>query len=141
MQPHANARPALPAVLVWATTLMAAAAAWGAPKAPAPSPAPSASAKSSKPASPSASAKPTAAPTATVTATATPSTALVAPPAPSYSTGLSPLASGAVPKAMVPPGADSPDAGPSRAIFPTQRIPLRFNHRKHVKESSWPLTC
>jgi len=33
-----------------------------------------------------------------------------------------------------PPGAVPDDHGPSLAIFPNQRIPLFFNHRRHVKE-------
>ncbi|HMJ14145.1 MAG TPA: cytochrome c3 family protein [Polyangiaceae bacterium] len=38
-----------------------------------------------------------------------------------------------------PPGALADDGGPSPAIFPPQRIPLSFSHRRHVKELK--LTC
>jgi hypothetical protein len=33
-----------------------------------------------------------------------------------------------------PPGAFEGDGGPSPVIFPEQTLPLRFNHRKHVKQ-------
>lgn len=47
--------------------------------------------------------------------------------------GLAPLADNRmVPEALLPPGAPSPDRGPSDVIFPTQRIPIRFNHEKHM---------
>jgi len=39
-----------------------------------------------------------------------------------------------VPGAWLPPGATEPDTGPSSIIFPPQKITLRFNHKKHVKE-------
>ena len=49
--------------------------------------------------------------------------------------GLAPAASGtAVPDAWLPPGAPSPDPGPSPAVFPPQRIPLRFSHARHARE-------
>jgi hypothetical protein len=38
----------------------------------------------------------------------------------------------AIPPALLPPGADSPDEGPSTAIFPPQRITVRFNHKWHA---------
>jgi c(7)-type cytochrome triheme protein len=135
MTARANTRPALSAALVWSATLLAAAAAWSAPPAkPAPKPAASVAASKSVAVATVASV-PVPVPVAPSAST------LVAPPAPSFSTGYSPLATGAVPKAMLPPGADSPDPGPSRTIYPNQRITIRFNHRKHVKESSYPLTC
>jgi hypothetical protein len=39
-----------------------------------------------------------------------------------------------VPAAWLPPGAQDPDNGPSTVVFPPQKITIRFNHRKHVKE-------
>lgn len=38
-----------------------------------------------------------------------------------------------------PPGAFEDDGGPSPVIFPEQSLPLRFNHKKHVKELG--MTC
>lgn len=56
-----------------------------------------------------------------------------AKPQPSPSSGLSPMPGGSVtPKKLLPPGADWPDKGPSSAIYPSQRIPIRFNHQVHV---------
>ncbi|MGD0675556.1 MAG: cytochrome c3 family protein [Polyangiaceae bacterium] len=47
--------------------------------------------------------------------------------------GLAPLPDDRqVPRAMLPPGADDPDMGPSDVVFPTQHITVRFNHAKHV---------
>jgi hypothetical protein len=37
-----------------------------------------------------------------------------------------------VPHRWLPPGSENPDTGPSDVIFPTQQIPLRFNHTKHL---------
>ena len=37
-----------------------------------------------------------------------------------------------VPHALLPPGSSDPDPGPSDVIYPIQRIPMRFNHAKHV---------
>lgn len=37
-------------------------------------------------------------------------------------------------QALRPPGALPDDDGPSPVIFPQQSLPLRFNHRKHVKQ-------
>jgi hypothetical protein len=55
--------------------------------------------------------------------------------------GISALPGGAVmPEADRPPGALPDDGGPSSVIFPEQRIPLRFNHRKHVLELGLPCT-
>lgn len=39
-----------------------------------------------------------------------------------------------VPESARPPGARPGDGGPSRVIYPPESLPLRFNHRKHVKE-------
>jgi hypothetical protein len=41
---------------------------------------------------------------------------------------------GANPRAWLPPGAPSPDDGPSTAIFPPQKLGILFDHRKHVKD-------
>lgn len=49
--------------------------------------------------------------------------------------GLAPLPGDArVPLAWLPPGAFADDRGPSPAIFPPQRLTIRFNHKLHVKE-------
>jgi hypothetical protein len=37
-------------------------------------------------------------------------------------------------EALRPPGASEDDGGPSPIVFPEQQLPLRFNHKKHVKE-------
>jgi hypothetical protein len=39
-----------------------------------------------------------------------------------------------VPEGWLPPGAMEPDTGPSSVVYPPQKITLRFNHKKHVKE-------
>ena len=39
-----------------------------------------------------------------------------------------------VPLGLRPPGAFEGDEGPSPVIFPEQSMPLRFNHKRHVKE-------
>lgn len=39
-----------------------------------------------------------------------------------------------VPLRLRPPGSFDGDGGPSPVIFPEQSLPLRFNHKKHVKE-------
>ncbi len=58
-----------------------------------------------------------------------------APAAPRPVHGLAPLPGGvAVPLSDRPPGAFADDGGPSPAIFPPQKITIRFNHKKHVKE-------
>ena len=70
-----------------------------------------------------------AAPSASATVVATGSTQTQ-----TYTTGYSPVPEGSqVPKDWLPPGADDPDPGPSTAIFPSQRLTLRFNHKKHVQ--------
>lgn len=38
-----------------------------------------------------------------------------------------------VPLAWLPPGAFEPDRGPSAAIYPPQKLTLRFDHKLHVK--------
>ncbi|HMR08575.1 MAG TPA: cytochrome c3 family protein, partial [Polyangiaceae bacterium] len=58
-----------------------------------------------------------------------------APAAPRPVHGLAPLPGGvAVPLSDRPPGAFADDGGPSPGIFPPQKITIRFNHKKHVKE-------
>lgn len=47
--------------------------------------------------------------------------------------GLSPLPGNArVPLQWLPPGAFEQDTGPSTAIFPPQKLTIRFNHKYHV---------
>ena len=47
--------------------------------------------------------------------------------------GLSPMpGDGQVPLAFLPPGAFASDRGPSEAVFPPQKLTLRFNHKFHV---------
>lgn len=54
--------------------------------------------------------------------------------------GLSPMRGGAdVPVELLPPGASSPDRGPSQAVYPPQKITIRFNHEHHVREEK--LSC
>ena len=57
--------------------------------------------------------------------------------------GLAPLPGGApVPQSDRPPGSFKDDGGPSPVIFPAQKLTIRFNHRKHVKELGMTcLTC
>lgn len=56
--------------------------------------------------------------------------------------GVSPMPNDvAVPPAWLPPGADSPDEGPSTAIFPPQRITFRFNHKWHASIGVQCTTC
>ncbi|GAC1546429.1 MAG: hypothetical protein NVS3B10_10390 [Polyangiales bacterium] len=85
-------------------------------------------------------AAPTGAPSASSSASSSASTAPSAKPIPSgvveaavYTSGVSPVPNGNVPKDWLPPGADDPDLGPSMAIFPAQHLTLRFNHKKHVQ--------
>jgi hypothetical protein len=55
------------------------------------------------------------------------------PAGPTAMHGLAPLPEDKkVPKAMLPPGSDDPDMGPSDVIFPQQQITVRFNHAKHL---------
>jgi hypothetical protein len=55
--------------------------------------------------------------------------------APATVHGLAPLPDGQkVPPSWLPPGAFDADPGPSTAIFPAQRITLRFNHAKHLSK-------
>ena len=56
--------------------------------------------------------------------------------------GLSPMPGDrAIPATWLPPGSDSPDEGPSAAIFPPQHMTLRFNHAKHAEMGVQCLTC
>jgi len=49
--------------------------------------------------------------------------------------GLAPLpGGGAVPEHLRPPGSLPDDGGPSPIVFPEQKLTIRFNHKKHVKE-------
>ena len=51
------------------------------------------------------------------------------------SSGRAPLPNnGHVPLQWLPPGAFEQDRGPSEAIFPPQKLTLRFNHKLHVKD-------
>lgn len=38
----------------------------------------------------------------------------------------------AIPTSLLPPGHDDPDTGPSSAIYPPQRLTVRFNHKLHM---------
>src|SRR5262245_40551601 len=50
--------------------------------------------------------------------------------------GLAPMPDNrGVPGAWLPPGAPSPDSGPSAVVFPPQKLTIRFNHKKHLKEA------
>jgi hypothetical protein len=67
-------------------------------------------------------------------ATAQPTPATMAS-AVDLSSGLAPLRGDArVPLKWLPPGAFDQDRGPSAAIFPPQKLTIRFNHKFHVKE-------
>jgi hypothetical protein len=49
------------------------------------------------------------------------------------SSGLAPLRdNGSVPLKWLPPGAFEQDRGPSEAVFPPQKLTIRFNHKLHV---------
>lgn len=51
------------------------------------------------------------------------------------SSGRAPLPNnGRVPLKWLPPGAFEQDRGPSEAVFPPQKLTLRFNHKFHVTE-------
>jgi Cytochrome c7 and related cytochrome c len=39
-----------------------------------------------------------------------------------------------VPQKWLPPGAEAQDRGPSAAIYPPQKLTIRFNHKLHVQE-------
>jgi hypothetical protein len=52
----------------------------------------------------------------------------------------SPNAQG-LPELHRPPGAEPNDGGPSIAIFPEQKLTLRFNHKKHASELKLPCTA
>jgi hypothetical protein len=52
-----------------------------------------------------------------------------------YASGLSPMPGDArVPVKWLPPGAFEDDRGPSPAIYPPQKLTIRFNHKFHVQE-------
>jgi len=57
-----------------------------------------------------------------------------------FTTGFAPRSGDQkVPHNWLPPGSFDPDTGPSRVIFPPQKITLRFNHKFHINEQH--LTC
>jgi hypothetical protein len=61
------------------------------------------------------------------------------PPKPTYT---SPMASGsATPKAFLPPGAPFPDLGPNKVVYPPQKLPMRFPHKKHVSKDGLDMKC
>ncbi len=54
----------------------------------------------------------------------------------------SPLPSGsATPKELLPPGAPFPDLGPNKVVFPAQKLPMRFTHKKHVSKDGLDMKC
>lgn len=58
---------------------------------------------------------------------------VIGPPAVEVRSGTTPLPNDApVPLAWLPPGAFADDTGPSAAVFPPQKLTIRFNHRLHV---------
>lgn len=70
--------------------------------------------------------------------------ATTAPPPPSsdeaMASGMAPLPGNArVPVQWLPPGTLEQDRGPSTAVYPPQKMTLRFNHKLHV--SGQALTC
>ncbi len=116
------------AALFAAASLFGAAFAFAAPDEPSKAPATSASGPASAASAPSASAAPAA-------ASAAPAAA------PAHSSGLAPMPGGlAIPKKFLPPGSEWPDVGPSHAIYPPQKLPLRFNHKEHVVGQKLPCT-
>ncbi|MBX3234019.1 MAG: cytochrome c family protein [Labilithrix sp.] len=66
-----------------------------------------------------------------------------AAPAPSALGGLYPMPDNtAVPLQWMPPGSFDKDRGPSTAVFPPQKLTIRFNHKLHVgKEKLRCETC
>jgi len=89
--------------------------------------------------------KPAAKPATSTSASASAPPSVSAPAssasAPTYTSGLAPMPGGSViPKKLLPPGADWPDPGPSNAVYPGQRITVRFNHQKHVVGQKLPCT-
>ncbi|HYQ31472.1 MAG TPA: cytochrome c3 family protein [Polyangiaceae bacterium] len=71
---------------------------------------------------------------------AAPATANAEPAMARLTHGLGPVADGqALPERDRPPGALPGDNGPSPAIFPSQELTIRFDHRRHVKDLK--LTC
>lgn len=104
--------------------LLAVPLAFADPTEPGPEPAPSASASASASSAPPAA-----------SAFAAPVPALTA-----FTHGLAPLPDDrVVPAALLPPGSESPDTGPSTVIYPVQQITIRFNHGYHLTKEQ--LTC
>jgi hypothetical protein len=67
---------------------------------------------------------------------------VAAPTLKAFTTGLAPLPNDqAVPDRFLPPGASTPDEGPSKVVFPPQKITLRFNHKFHLKQGATCKTC
>lgn len=94
-------------------------------------PTPSASGSASPPAS---AAPASAAPSASGSAGAPPTSSSMVTNGP-LNSGLYPLPNNAqVPLKWLPPGAFDQDRGPSSAIYPPQKLTLRFNHKYHVSE-------
>jgi hypothetical protein len=61
---------------------------------------------------------------------------------PPMRTYTSPMASGsATPRALLPPGASFPDAGPNRVVYPPQKLPMRFTHKKHTAKDGSDMKC
>lgn len=111
--------PSAGAILVAASTFLGGAFAIAAPPA---APAASTSASASQSAAPPASAKAAASTTT-----------------PTYTTGYAAVPAGsATPKKWLPPGADWPDVGPSNAVYPSQKLTVRFNHKAHVVGQKLP---
>lgn len=106
----------VPTVLLVMTTLLAAAAALGAPSREAP---------------PTATALPSALPVPTTSTTPTSTSISTSPPTPTPTANASARAA-KPPRSWLPPGATPADGGPSTAIFPPQSLPLRFDHSVHV---------
>jgi hypothetical protein len=88
------------------------------------------------PPGPPAAPPPTAAASARASATPTPTATKT------FTTGLAPLPNDQqVPESMLPPGASAPDEGPSKVVFPPQKLTLRFNHKFHLKQGATCKTC
>jgi hypothetical protein len=53
-----------------------------------------------------------------------------------------PMPSGsATPRALLPPGASSPDPGPSKVVYPPQKLTLRFDHKLHMAKDGPGAKC
>ena len=75
------------------------------------------------------------------TTMAAPAPEAKANPTPTLS-GRSPMPNDApIPTGWLPPGSDTPDEGPSAAIFPPQQVSLRFNHARHTGMGVQCTTC